>query len=203
MKRHSTGFTLMELLVVLFVGSVVTGLGTVMFHRMTSYWGELNNQTELNLHAAQAFETLGEDFAGTLSIGLSNHPLIGDIRKGGNDDLLPGASWVMVPVAVPTRIANRTKAVQVIYNVKRDGGRLERKSNALYKEWESASEGTVIAEGVVKFRIEYLGVDTEWVTKWDGETLPRAVRVSLTLGNPENPLREQVSRVALFPIRVE
>ncbi len=59
-----------------------------------------------------------------------------------------------------------------------------------------------VAEGVLQMRVEYVGTGGTWVTTWSEPVHPSAVRVSLTLYNPNNLLRMQTARKAVFEVHV-
>jgi hypothetical protein len=96
--------------------------------------------------------------------------------------------------------------VDVRYHIQRTGGAyaLMRTVNLPGAPPNAAGTSVKVADGVIAMRIEYLGKRPEavWQEEWTRPRTPGTVRVSVTLADPDR-FYEQVSRKAVFPIKVD
>ena len=209
-RRATTGgFTLLELLVVLAIMAVVTGIGTVAFIQMTDYWSGLRYRTELDRRAEGVFDNIRDDLASVIASPLSSKSIAGTSENVKN----AGELFFNIPLAndtlsIPTMVrdgAGNAVPTVVTYAVTREEDTdptLVRSQRALGSEEAEAATQNVAA-GVLQFRVEYTADGSEWVADWPEGALPRAIRVSLNLAVPGNPLLEQVARERVFPVHVQ
>ncbi len=210
--RGRRGFTLLELLVVMALMGIVTSLGTTMFFRMTSYWNDLKNLTELDAMAGDAFSSMHQDFADTLSARLSGVALQGISREAENDpnyvDRDLEDDEIVLPIQTSGVGQRSLTGGRVRYLVERDPSAstytLVRFAGGLSDGGPPVGGRIPVIEraNVIRLRFEYQPAgSSEWRPDWRDTTLPGAVRVSMTLSMPERS-HLQVSRKAVFPIHV-
>jgi prepilin-type N-terminal cleavage/methylation domain-containing protein len=214
-RANRVGFSLLELLVVISVMGVVTGIGVRTFFGMASAWNDLKSMADLDRIAYSAFQEMQEDFADVVSAELSGVPIRGLTREHKYDLLL--ASYQDDQIVLPTQtsvVGERNLAGgSVRYHVARDGAEgthhLVRYAGVLTAESPVDLPKLIIDNAnVLSLRFEFL-VEEEslggdaggWQLGWDSLGLPAAVRVSLTLADA-NRTDLQVSRKMVFPIHV-
>ena len=208
-RRRASGFTLIEIIVVIALMAIVTTIGCVIFHKMFSAISILTEKIDLDNRAETAFNEIRRDFDQILSAELSGVPLRGEfaIEEGRDQDNLVtygralDSDRIIIPVQRVAGGARQDQPGKVMYWVDREGteSALVRTHGPL-DEPEPTQARTVVQPNVVGLRIEYAPrKSTEWQREWDRPDLPGAVRVSLALAG-DHPL-EQVARKAVFVIR--
>lgn len=205
-RRSTLGFTLIELLVVLAILAVVSGIGAVTFVKMTDYWNDLRTRTEMDRRAEMVFQRIGEDLDGVIASSLTATPLSGTADSVTSEQFfgIPLANDTLsIPVLVPNLDGNVIPGV-VTYAVEREGEEdaLTRTQQIPGVKDQEPTELRLVP-GVLQFRVEYTSDGKQWVSAWSDKALPRAIRVSLNLTPPGNPLREQIARVHVFPVHVQ
>ena len=209
-KRQQAGFTLLETIVVITIIGAVTGIGSVMFFTMMDVWTGLKTQTDLDRAAEGVLDSIGKDLAAVVSPKLAERGLVGTDGSADHPDYrrIPLASdeieFPTLGRAVDSQGATREVGAIVKYRVDRARG------NTLVRTATSLVPGSAVNEqpvraGVLQLGFEYAGAgNPEWVSSWtDESSLPRAVRVTVTLVDPERPVRAQVCRKAVYKIHVE
>jgi prepilin-type N-terminal cleavage/methylation domain-containing protein len=198
------GFTLLELLVVIALMGVVGTLGTQLFVTMTTSWGSVLQRTQLDEQADNVFDQMRHDFEKVVSPRLTGVSMTGADQTAEEErfwnqtlgnDTLTFAVLKMVDPKLET-----FRCVQAKYYVDRAEGKdfLIREVNDFARP--DKKERDALGENVVSLCLEYLATDGTWAQAWDRPELPQAVRVSMTLVNPDS--LEQVTRKAVFPVRV-
>jgi len=170
--RHTRGFTLLELLVVIALMGVVSTLGLRLFFEMTESWRMVRERVDLDAVAAGIFDDIGKSFDAIVPPRLSglslkgiDHVVQDDARFWGqplNSDILE------FPVLVPTS-GTATRCVLVRYYVGRDaaaGDTLQRSLRDFGVSADKAASAEV-AKYVVRFEAEYLAPDGQWLAAWD------------------------------------
>jgi prepilin-type N-terminal cleavage/methylation domain-containing protein len=202
---HRSGFTILELLIVIALLGLVTGMAVSFLHAMNENWDELTDRNDLSRSADDCLQTMRRDFSQILSSELAGRSLVGVARKthGFEDDS------VRFPVLTAASSDGGSVGRVVQYEILRadplpedlDGGRpqLVRSESGL-TEGELGLAPQTVLEGVVALRFEYSNPDKpgQWQQVWGKATMPRAVRVSLTVADGES----QISRKAVFPVPV-
>jgi hypothetical protein len=109
---------------------------------------------------------------------------------------------VVIPVETVAGPDGRLQRLDVRYYIDREGGA------ATLMRVMSAPGGVEtaslkVADGVLAMAIEYAGKGpaAAWKREWTEASPPSAVRVSVTLMDPDRPY-EQISSKAVFPIEV-
>lgn len=202
-RRPKHGFTLIELLVVIAILSVVTTLGTMTLVQLWARWGELQVDGRLNGAAEAVFEEMQTDFANAVASPVAGVSLQGAPAKEKDSRFFGqemSSDRFTLPVQVPT--ASGAATVVAGYRIERDGGKstLVRTEKQLRGGVESPQR--VLANGVAQMRVEYAGVGSGWVDTWAQPGNPRAVRVSLLLVEPGQPMGRQIARQAVFTVNV-
>ena len=210
--RRKNGFTLLELIMVITLMGVATTLGVTMLFKISDAWRKTSVRCELDNRAGRIFDAIEKDMAEMLSPSATGMPLKAEAGTG----TLEEKTFYKVQVErdrliVPTKLAMRDdpKAelthVDVEYAIesKEDGCRLMR-IERLPGEAEGKWKRFELDKAVISFRVESLARESgaTWQPGWTNTTAPRAVRVSVVLANPINPL-DQIVRMAVFPVEVD
>jgi prepilin-type N-terminal cleavage/methylation domain-containing protein len=200
-KSRRAGFSLIEVVVVLGVLGIVTGIGSVMFAKMMTLRTTMLTRAELDRRVDKAFEQVRKDFTSTISPDLALMSLIG--VSAYTQESVPNADdRVIITVYNPTPEGGTT-GLAVMYYVNRTapgGPVLVRVPVDVHKGAPVGSEMPVL-EGVQRIDIQYQTDEGEWVDEWTDTALPKAARVSLVVRDPNRPDAEVV-RAAMFPIFV-
>lgn len=209
-RKPDTGFTLIELIMVISVLSVVSTLCVTAFIGLTRYWDDTHAMTELSGQADDAIASIRDDLNRALSLDVSGVPLQGvpnDYRDSSRFfDWEMADDRIVIPALVRDMAGSETPR-SVMYRIDREGSRdkLVRTVGDLGTETPSSGRFEVIPRAdVIRFRLEYASDDGgwRWQPRWGrARSLPRAVRVSLALADPNRPDR-QIARKAVLPIRV-
>ncbi len=189
---RKSGFTLLELIVVIACLGVISSVGVQMFVVMTTAWNSLKIRTELNSRADSIFNQMRLDFGEVLSARQSGVML----QAAGDDKLIMAVQRLGGP-------QDAQSSGRVMYHVKREGSAasLYRTVGPLDVE-TPAGAAMELAAGVKMLKFEYPGANGQgWQTRWQGPGLPGLVRVSMVLQDPDRTW-EQIARQAVFPIHV-
>jgi type II secretion system protein J len=203
--RSRGGFTLLELLVVIGLMGVVSTLGTTFFFSMTDAWNATRQRTDLDAQADNAFDAMRKDFQQIVSPRLAGVPLSAVDRLNQNEkrfwNQALGDDEMSFPVLAPVGDGDAVRCARVRYYVDRgaEQSALVREVNDFGQPDEKAIR-VAAAPNVVWMDLEFLS-GGQWAASWDKPGLPDAVRVNLTLLNPDS--LEQVTRKAVFPVRVK
>lgn len=204
------GFTLIELLVVLSILSVVTTLGTTAFITITTAWNEQKIMAELDQLAQDAFAAIERDLSDTLSYELSGVAIAGTNRNQRDDgawrETYNADDVFSIPIQGSSAQRTRQRSAKVGYYVDRSSGgaSLVRTIGGLYKGFPTTGREDLIPRAsAIAFRVEYLSKDPDklWVAGWDRAGHPEAIRLSLTLEDPDRP-EFQVSRKTVLRVHV-
>jgi prepilin-type N-terminal cleavage/methylation domain-containing protein len=204
---NRAGFTLIEIVTVLAVMAVVSSLGTVIFYKMTSGWMQVRQRTELDARVENAFEQIQRDVNAIISHDISGIPLRGVLQDEKSDeffDRVMSRDRVVLPVTAAASIDGMDQAGLVMYSVESGEGQARLiRTTGDFATANPSSNSTTIAEGVLRFAIEFAPRDGAggWARGWDRDQLPGAMRISMTILDPDQP-DQQVARKAVFPIHV-
>jgi prepilin-type N-terminal cleavage/methylation domain-containing protein len=206
-RPSNSGFTILELLVVLGIMAIVTGIGTVAFVKMTDYWSGLRLRTELDRNSEMAFRSIGSDIESIIASSLSAETVTGTTGTTKSDqffEILLADDTLSIPI-LAQNAEGKSVPVVVTYSVNREDNAnplLVRSQRAIGAGDEPGPELT-IAPGVLQFRVEFTANGTDWDSEWSENAYPAAIRVSLNMAAPGDPLREQIARVHVFPVHVQ
>ena len=206
-KRYSrSGFTLLEVMVVLTIMGVITTIGTVAFFRMNDYWNNLQENMRLNKIAGNAFDIFRKDFENVLSVQAFDMPLQG-VHSDNEENVhfwqisLEDDS-ITFPVEIFNLFEQESERLWVNYSIDResDSPRLVRKIMP-YENKEGKVIITAVLEDIAGMRIRYFDGES-WQDKWDAFALPKLVCVSISLVDYDKTGR-QLARVATFAVPVQ
>lgn len=215
-KASIRGFTLIELLTVLTLLAVVTTIGVTMFFRISDLWRITAIRTNLGHTAQNALEIINNDVNQMLSTARSGVALTSQEQNFAYTSAESDFFKVQLendslefPISFPNYLNNQKERIRVRYMVQRSGifHRLVRAVLPLHGDLEEGKVPpvSVVAEGVLGFRIEFWD-GSQWHAEWPPENqasdMPRQIRVGLTMQDINRPY-EQISRQAVFPIRVK
>lgn len=206
--RRRDGFTLIEILVAITIMSVVTTIGLRMFVLITGQWREQRSMTYLNTQANNAFREIERDLTDALSAEISGVAIRGydETKSGQGFNAAPDQSdRIVIPVQGAAKQSSLANAWSVQYRLAEDS----EGKNVLYRSvgklgTENPSNGrqTYMPDAnVVRFDITYAtgGDENPWVSSWNSDMNPKAVRVSMTISDPEYPFR-QISRKEVYTV---
>jgi prepilin-type N-terminal cleavage/methylation domain-containing protein len=210
-RRSRAGFTLLELLVVTGIIGLVMAIGTSTLYGVMAAWNERQAIAELDAKADLALESIRRDVVETLSFEVSGAPVLGKTRTVEDSRTYPPARHRDDELVVPIRAMDPNRPLSVPANV---GYRVERSTGTgmlvrtvgpLSKGFPETNRLEVIPDArVLGFAVQYLapGPGAVWVDDWNQQGLPAAVRVSLSIEDPDRPAQYQASRQAVFPVNV-
>ena len=206
LNSSRSGFTMLEIIVVLSLMGVVGTIGITGFFRITEYWGVLQENLRLNKSAANAFDAFSKDIDNMLSSEVAGVALQG-IHANTEDNI---HFWRITfeddSITFPAQIINpltlELERLLITYAINRGDQepRLVR-STSLLENPDDITGATLIAEDVTGMRIQYFDGNT-WQEEWNQPTSPRLVRISLSLIDG-NRTDGQLARVATFAIQVQ
>lgn len=209
-RLNTRGFTLIEVLVAIAILGVVTTIGLRSFVTITSNWRETRGLVELDDQASGLFQELERDIADILSAELSGYSVRGYdqfIEGDGFNQAADHDDRIVIPVQGAASGRTLANARFVQWRVERDDvGR-----NALIRTigpLGSPSPANGRADfapraNVIRFDISY-GTGEEsspWVKSWTSSEHPKAIRVSMTLSDVDNPIW-QISRKEVYTVHV-
>jgi len=205
------GFTLLEVLVVIVILSVVSGLGTSAFVTITSAWNDQQSMSQLNAMAEDVFSAIATDFSDTLSHDLSGVPISGASRDSVDTRTVPAAhnadDTLVIPIQGAAAGRTRERLATVGYRIDRSAATMPllRTLGELGDKTPGANgQSLVPGARTLAFRVEYLSEKPGrlWIQEWNGADHPRAVRVSITLQDLNRP-DLQLSRKSVMHIHVQ
>lgn len=202
------GFTLLELLVVMAVLAILTTLGVQAFITLTTSWNHTRALTELTHKADNALDLFGRDVQDILSAKLSGQSIIGEQRVSENDSrfekIYDEDDRVVLPLQGIHLGLSLQNSTSVQYAVQRGSGSpfLVRSVGAFGNpQPEQNPFQPIDGAHTTRFRVEY-NDGKHWVGNWDTAELPRAIRVSLTVADSDNPAI-QIARKRVYPVKVQ
>ena len=209
--RESSGFTLLELLVVITIIGIVMAIGTSTFYGVMAAWNERRTVAELDAQADAVLESIRRDIADTLAYDVAAVPIHGDTATIEDTRTYPHAQHPDDTLLVPIRAVdpNRPLAVpaNVGYRVERaaDGGILMRTVGPLGGGFPTTNRSERMPPArVLGFSVEYLSTEPGalWTDAWSRGEMPAAIRVSLAIEDVDRPDQFQVARQMVFPVHV-
>ena len=186
MTRRPPGFTLIELLIALAILALVAALAYRALSSLTDSEAKLTLEAQHWRSLDGLFARLEADMREALPrevrTGSGTEPAwIGDMDGAGNAELRfsrAGPEFTVEPGAGGQRIGYRMRngVIEVLY-----WPRLDQPAAGVPAAY-------ALADGATQFRVAYLDARGGWRDRWpaSGEpVVPRAVRVSITLGDGE------------------
>ncbi len=206
-RRAHAGFTLLELIVVLSLLGAATTMGGVMMFKISDAWRLTTIRTDLGAKADAIFSAMRQDFDECVSAKLAGVAIHASAQTANDDRFyrIPLESDdVTIPVETALGPGARAQRANVHYFIDRKQGAPVLMRETRLPGGEAVSASLKVAEGVIAMSIESIGKGPEsgWQRGWTEPSAPGAVRVSLTLSDPDRPM-EQVARKAVFPIKVD
>lgn len=210
--RRKNGFTLLELILVIALMGIATSLGVTMLFKVADAWRVTSNRCELDHRAAQIFKAIGNDMAEMLSPSATGVPFKAEAGTGTLDKdpfykTQVERDRLLVSAMLSSRDAANTAPVRAdveyVVENKENGSNLVRIERAPGMD-PGKGVRTELDNAVISFRVESLAREAgaTWQPGWTKATAPKAIRVSVVLANPNNPL-EQIVRMAVFPVEVD
>lgn len=223
-RRSAAGFTLLEILIAMFIFSIVV---TTVFGSFHGVFGNIEQLEDgMNAHgmARDGFDRITADLRAlyvTPAIAFSPPADADDqdrFRIHGDTDPGVGENFSRLRFATRAHLPfgkdRRSGIAEVIYYVTTaaDGSRVLRRSDRLeLSETEEPDGGDpILCEQVRAFRIEFLDGDGEVYERWNSDSedfdyaTPRAIRVALEIGDDEYGRRfETVVALTQYRERVE
>lgn len=201
------GFTLIELILVIAIMGVATTMGIVMLFNVAGSWKVTTTRTALDANADQVLRYIGLDMAELVSSKVAGATVKGVAQTITTEAFykIPLENDVLtIPVEIKEKgVAHRA---EIVYTVDRSQGNNTLVRKAQLPGGAGKSEtGLRIVPGVnvLAFRAEFLPRTPggAWQAGWSDAVPPKAVRVTVTIGDPYKP-QEQVLRKAVFPVEV-
>lgn len=186
-RRHTRGFTLLEVLISIALLSLLAVLGYRAIATLTDSESRLSSEAqrwrELDLLFARMEGDLRQAVPRTVRGRTADEPaLIGRIGdSAGNSELLfsrAGSEFNPESGSAGQRLAYRVRdqSLQVLYWPRNDNA--PQTEPAIY----------VLAEGIARFHLLFLNASGAWIediSAADAAAMPRAIRVALTLASGE------------------
>jgi prepilin-type N-terminal cleavage/methylation domain-containing protein len=195
------GFTLFELIVSLAILSVVSTLAVSAFISANDYWNDLRAADQLNQNATAALDSLRDDFGRVLPSRVSSDALRGRTGTVTDDSHFWRTTFeddrMEMTVDQYNTVTRQRETATVGYFIDRHSGTapcLVRTARG------AATTETVVAPNVAGLRLAWFD-GKRWLDAWEQPGLPRAVRVSLSLIDPDRPGRN-LARTAEFNVNV-
>ena len=197
-RRTKAGFTLAELLITIGILGVVSALGLRAYSTAIAYYGQARSEGESDKAVQAALQTMHDDVSSVLPTSLTGVSITGTVQNRAPDKI---DSTIILPVSVPTFADNRDTAAWAKYSVQRIKGtaRLVRTAVPLHQKIPE-NAGTDVVSGVVAFRVEYLDGEGRWLPEWSADASPIAVRVALTVRDPDSLLAPAITRSLVFRV---
>ena len=196
-RKRRTGFTLLELIVVIGIMGLTTTIGTTIFYKMTTVWNDTKTRADLNAAADNIFRMMNSDFNNVLSAELTGFSIQSNTDTESNND--------SISLAVRSVSDVDSRNAWATYSVNAET--LERTVQSLSKEKEVAireeAPPPFNRANVLKMSIDFLSSESgaSWTKGWSGDELPTAVRVNLCIADDVRT-NIQVTRKATFPINI-
>jgi prepilin-type N-terminal cleavage/methylation domain-containing protein len=212
LAQKNSGFTLVEILLVIVILGVVTALVTPAFVSVSSLWSDTTMKSDLSERAQEFFEDFGKTVDGIIPPNLAGlsvvcSPNTVSPKAGGAADSITFASEVFDNIE--TVNFARTVKYEVAMSKTREGDTVQvirRTEEPLGGAKEGARNQNPghfdVVSGVQGLRFECLDSAGKWDTAWNKDDLPVAIRVTIVLTDPYSP-RLDVVRSAVFPVRVQ
>lgn len=202
-SRH--GFTLIELLIVIALLAVALGLGTTTLIKTIDLYATIKGSADLDTRAQEIFNRIGEDVASAVDSRLAGMALVGTAGETRDTALFYNQNLANDHFVMPVRLpvaGGGTNVVLVGYQLDRDaeGALVLVRTTQALRGGEPAK--LTVATGVLQMRIEYQDGAGAWTGAWAQPANPKAIRVSVTLGDPRNPAQFQIARKAVIQVHV-
>lgn len=204
-KSHA-GFTLFELLVVLAVMSVVSTIGVTSYNRVTGVWRVSALRMELATSAETILESIRRDMENVPSARRTGLPIQGVdvLNEEVNYRRVPLDNDRLILPIVQTNLNGMTERLAVKYHIQRDatGGQLVRTAGPMDGTEPAGATFLISDANVLSLDVQFLDGGA-WKPVWTGPGHPEAVRVALTVAGRSTREVEQITRSAVFPVRVK
>jgi prepilin-type N-terminal cleavage/methylation domain-containing protein len=207
---NRSGFTLLELLIVVSISGLVMAIGSSTFVAVADAWNERKTVAELDAQADLALESIRRDVTDALSAEISGWTVRGSSNTVSDTRTYPPAQHEDDDLLIPIRAIdpNRTLAVpaNVGYRVERNGetGVLVRTIGPLGEEFPTTNRTELMTNVRVEgFSVEFLSPDpgSFWVDEWSDSRPPAAVRVSVSVEDADRPNEFQITRQLVAAVR--
>ena len=207
MMRSRQGFSLIELLVVLGLLSVATGLAVTTFFRMNDQWDFVRTGAEFDERADKIFDYFHDDAETALSAQVSSVAIAHNDRESeGLFNEFYGSDFasdtLTLPVFAQLGSDRNLIAAKVRYYIERNtrSAVLRRQVTSIDGEFSDENPGIPVDDGVISLDFQFPNADgTGWVGRWGRPGTPPMIRVNILMIDPGDPTT-QASRTAVFRI---
>lgn len=207
-RRHTYGFTLMELIVVITLMGIATTLGMEILFKMSAVWHDTSTRAEQERQINDIFALIHRDITAMASV--ANSGTFTSSQEQARYDRFPDTP--LPDGKMSFNVMDKTtdgqhKLIHVTYRVDRTpkGSALVRTANPVDNAINVTTN--ILTRNILALSIETCDrtLNTKWHPGWGVEAsqpMPSAVRVSISLIDPNNPFN-QISRKAVFPVYVD
>jgi prepilin-type N-terminal cleavage/methylation domain-containing protein len=207
-SRHA-GFTLMELLVVIATMGIVATVALSAFFGMTASWREVSSRAALDRQAEAAFELIRADLADLVSPALAGTSLkVVNKTHSSRDEYVAAPTRdddeLTFPVLLEAADGSRVPGLITYFVSHEDDPATPEDEGNTLKRLQADLAGNYIGSSraaearALWFSVEFATPDGRWAPEWTEPQPTTAVRVSLTLQDPDTG--EQVIRQAVLPV---
>ena len=212
--RNNGGFTLIELIVALFVIGVISFISTDVWFTIMDNWEATSTRARLETAADNVFDEMRADFDCLLAPSLAGASISGVSTEAEAGEPSLALDSLTLPVERLNVLTGLREASLVTYRIVRPTGDddnepagdpvLQRVVRPLDAP-ENKGRPQTILTGASAMQIQYFN-GTRWLADWKAKTLPELVRVSLLVLPEAEDARahgEAIGRVADFGIHVQ
>jgi len=191
--RRTSGFTLIELIVVIGLLGVVTTLGVRTYGAMSGHWNDAKATIAMHDAAGRALESIRRDLHNTAPASFTGQGVLGEPGTRQDPDLFWGVALtddsIVIPVPDPD---DPGRLLLVRYLIERawHTPRLVRAAS-----YDGLNSRVAVAEGVVSLAVRYREDATgPWLATWNHDRIPAQVSLNIVVMDSRNPARQLARR---------
>lgn len=208
LRTSKTGFTLMEIVVAIFIFAVVMTLIFSSFRAVLSSVDTVTGDAAVMASARACLSRMAEDLSSAHAADYPRYKKPGfnddpdPYRVVGDDTLLSGTRFGRLRFTSLAHLSingdTRKGICRIIYYVQQqpDNTLVLRRADDLFPfpEFAESEDHPILCDALLGLWFEYVDADGETAEVWNSDsddtdyTTPRSVQVHLTVGDPERPL---------------